>query len=114
MICTSGTQVARLEVAPFNGTALGPVEVIAQGTIAVPTWSADGNGLVYLEGIQPTGHFQLFYVNMAPPPTPAPTATPKPGASPTPPTPTPVPTPPVSKRLTVDNDFDATSAPVWF
>ena len=62
MICSSGTQVARLEVAPFNGTALGPAEVIAQGTIAVPTWSADGNGLVYLEGVQPTGHFQLFYV----------------------------------------------------
>ena len=114
MICSSGTQVARLEVAPFNGTALGPAEVIAQGTIAVPTWSADGNGLVYLEGVQPTGHFQLFYVNMAPPPTPAPTPTPKPGASPGPPTPTPAPTPPLSKQLTVDNDFDATSAPVWF
>ena len=66
--------------------------------------------------MQPTGHFQLSYVNMTPPPTPGPTATPRPGASPQakPPTPTPAPTPPIPKQLTVDNDFDATSAPVWF
>jgi Tol biopolymer transport system component len=97
MICTSGTQVARLEVAPFDGHTLGPAELITQGTLAVPAWSADGNGLVYLEAVQPTGHFQLFYVNLTPP---AP--------------PTPAPTPPVSKQLTLDNDFDAISAPVWF
>ena len=66
--------------------------------------------------VQPTGHFQLFYVNLAPPPPPSPTATPRPGATPnaTQPTPTPVPTPPVSRQLTLDQDFDATSAPVWF
>src|SRR5438105_7797731 len=114
MICTSGTQVARLEVAPFDGRTLGPVQVIAQGTLAVPAWSGDGNGLVYLGAVQPTGHFQIFYVNMTPPPPPKPTTVPQQGASPQPPTPTPTPTPPVLKQLTTDNDFDATSAPVWF
>jgi len=116
MICTSGTQVARLQVSTFNGSTLGPPEVIAQGLVAAPAWSADGNGLVYLGGLQPSGHFQLFYVNMTPPPPPTPTPTPKPGATPEtkPPTPTPAPTPPVSKQLTTDNDFDATSPPVWF
>jgi hypothetical protein len=113
MICTSGTQIARLEVAPFDGHSVGPAEVITQGTVAVPAWSADGKGLVYLGAVPPSGHFQLFYVNMTPPPPPP---TPKPGATPqaNPPTPTPTPTPPVPKQLTTDQDFDATSAPVWF
>jgi hypothetical protein len=116
MICTAGSQVAQLEVAHFDGRTLGPPEVIAQGTLAVPTWSADGNGLVYLGAVQPSGYFQLFYVNMTPPPAPTPTPTPKPGATPNakPPTPTPAPTPPVSKQLTTGNDFDATSTAIWF
>ena len=116
MICTSGSQVARLEVSHFDGRTVGAPEVIAQGTLATPAWSADGNGLVYLGAAQPSGYFQLFYVNMTPPPAPTPTRTPKPGATPSakPPTPTPVPTPPVSKQLTTENNFDATSAPIWF
>jgi len=114
MICTSGTQVARLEVAPFAAGVLGPRQVIAQGILAAPAWSSDGNGLAYLMSAQPSGHFQLFYVDLTPPPPPTPSPTPRPGATPEAPTPTPSPTPPVSKQLTTDDDFDATSAPVWF
>src|ERR1700730_11903619 len=116
MICTSGSQVVRLEVAHFDGRTLGPPQVIAQGTLAAPAWSADGNGLVYLEAVQPSGYFQLFYANMTPRPAPAPTPSAKPGATPAakPPTPTPVPPPPVSKQLTPGNNFDATSAAIWF
>jgi Tol biopolymer transport system component len=114
MICTSGTQVARLEVAHFDGRVLGPPQVIAQGALGVPAWSADGNGLVYLGTVQPSGHFQLFYVNLTPPPAPSPTPIPSPEATPQVTAPSPTPTPPVSKQLTTDNDFDATSAPIWF
>ena len=40
--------IVRLEVAHFDGRTVGVPEVIAQGTLAAPAWSADGNGLVYL------------------------------------------------------------------
>lgn len=116
MICTSGGQVARLEVASLTNGALGTPAVVAQGTIADPAWGPDGKSLVYLSAVPPDGTFQLFYLNLAPPPAPkakpAPTArSGKPATSPTAAAP---PTPYPPKQLTLDNDFDATSAPVWF
>jgi Tol biopolymer transport system component len=112
MICTSGGQVARLVTAPFDGNTLGPPATVASGTLAAPAWAPDGNSLVYYQGVAPSGHFQLMWLNLAAPPTPAPT--PKAGATPKPPTPVATPKPPVPKQVTTDNDFDATSSPVWF
>ncbi|MFZ0215649.1 MAG: hypothetical protein WAM30_06855 [Candidatus Dormiibacterota bacterium] len=122
MICTapSGT-TTDLVVASLQGTTLGPASVVASGPqLASPTWSPDGKSLLYIATVPPAQQFQLFLLDVPTPgaatPTPAPTptptarrhgkATPKPA-----PTPTPVTGP---RRLTDTNDFDATSAPVWF
>ncbi len=111
MICTSGTQVARLEVAPLQGDTLGPATVVAQGLVAAPAWSPDGTGLLFYQGVAPSGHFQLFYSKLGPAPAPVPA--PSPGASASA-SPAPAgPPPPAPRQLTTDNDFDATSAPVW-
>jgi WD40 repeat protein len=110
MICSGGGQVTRLIVAPLTNGVLGPPQVLAQGMIASPAWSGDGNGLVYLAAVQPSGHFQLFYLNTAPPAARAPSSRQGQAATPTAAPATPHP----PKKLTVDNDFDATSAPVWF
>jgi hypothetical protein len=84
--------------------------------IASPTWSPDGQSLLYFNA---TGAHQLFQIELLAVPTaqatPAPTATPTPKrgtkAKPTPtPTATPVPTP---QPLTTNNDFLATSSAVW-
>jgi Tol biopolymer transport system component len=128
MICTGGKQTARLEVAPFNGVSLGPARILLDGGLyAQPTWSPDGQALVYYAPGDAAGHFELWYLPMptvtAATATPAapPTATPKTTATATAratvtatPTPTPSPTPIAPMRVTQGVDLSATSAPAWF
>ena len=124
MICTGGKQFASLEIAHFDGSNLGPAQVLVSGQLAAqPTWSPDGSSLVYVAPQGLGGHFQLW---LQPVPAPAPPAStaPNPGstrgsqagrATPTPPqTPTPSPSPlsePI--QLTSGLDFDATSTIAW-
>jgi Tol biopolymer transport system component len=118
-ICSpaAGGAITSLEVATLSGGAIGAPQVVATGSmIASPTWSPDGQSLLYFNA---TGAHQLFQIELLAVPTaqatPAPTATPTPKrgtkAKPTPtPTATPVPTP---QPLTTNNDFLATSSAVW-
>lgn len=125
MVCTGGKQFASLEIAHFDGSSLGPAQVLVSGELAAqPTWSPDGSSLVYLAPQGVSGHFQLW---LQPVPVPAPPAStaPTPGATPRgsqasratptapqPPTPTPSPLPqPI--QLTSGLDFDATSTIAW-
>jgi WD40-like Beta Propeller Repeat len=129
MICTGGTQVSNVQVASFNGSAIGPrVTVVAGQMAAQPTWAPDGQGLVYLAAQGVSGHFQLWQQQVpATPPVPSPSAapvaaraaasraartpTPSPTASTSPSlTPTPLPAP---VQLTNNLDFDATSTIAW-
>ena len=113
MICTHGSQTARLEIAPFNGSSLGPHQVlVATGLNAVPTWSPDGRGIVYLAPAGIAGHFELWWVPVvAVLATPAATATP--AASPSASLAAP---PPAVKPVQVTEgvDLSATSAPAWY
>jgi Tol biopolymer transport system component len=94
MLCTSRSDTARLRLASFNGSTLGPIEHLVDGQLcAAPAWSPDGDGLVYLSPIGSAGRFQLWWLPLA-----------SPGA-----TSAPVPVP-----MTAGLDFDATSAPAWF
>jgi hypothetical protein len=127
MICTGGKQLANVEVAAFDGTTLGPREVVVSGQLAAqPTWAPDGQSLVYLAAQGISGHFQLWQQRVPPAtavPTPVPTlpAAPPRGARVGPPTPTPSvgaetpsPTPlPAPVQLTTNLDFDATSTIAW-
>src|SRR2546426_5232425 len=62
MICTGGKQTAKVEVAPFNGSALGPAKVLLNGGLfAAPAWSPDGKALAYFAPAGAAGHFQLWY-----------------------------------------------------
>ena len=94
MICSGGQQVAKLEVASFDGVTLGPLQVLVDGQLcATPVWQPDGLALAYLAPAGPAGRFQLWYLPLAA------------GASagPAPP-----------RRLTSGLDFDATSRIAWF
>ena len=111
MICRAGKQTTRLEIAPFNGTVLGPPRIVLDGGLfAEPTWSPDGRALAYLAPAGATGHFQLWYL-----PVPAPaTAAPSASGSASPASlvfPTPVPTP---VQVTEGVDLTATSPPAWY
>jgi len=127
MICTDGKQVASLEIAQFDGSNLGPPQVLVSGQLAAqPTWSPDGSSIVYLAPHGSGGHFQLWQVPAPAPPSispePSPTkgsqtarATPRPTPTPAA-TPTPTPTSsalPQPVELTSDLDFDATSTIAW-
>ncbi|MBV8445720.1 MAG: hypothetical protein JOZ92_07380 [Candidatus Dormibacteraeota bacterium] len=93
MICIGGTsgQSSRLEVASFNGTALGTPRVLVQDCLcSSPAWAPDGSGLVYYNTADATGHFEMWWLAGAA------TAAPKP-----------------TKLVTTSDDFDATSAPAW-
>lgn len=116
MICTHGSQTARLEIAPFNGTALGPHRVlVANGLNAVPTWSPDGRGLVYLAPAGIAGHFELWWL-----PVEAVLGSPSPSAV----TPSAATSPSASAtaqvvavkpvQVTQGVDLSATSAPAWY
>lgn len=121
MICSRGKQTTALEVAPFNGTAIGPARVLMEGGLySSPVWSPDGKALAYYAPTGLTGHFQLWYLPLAVTPTPSPTAIAK--ASPSAstsgsassivaPTPTPAPVP---VQVTEGVDLSATSPPVWY
>ena len=123
MICTGGRQVANIEIAPLDGTRLGPRQVLVTDLLAAqPTWAPDGKSLVFLAPQAITGHFQLWQ-QQVPAEAPSATATPTPlSHSPTAPSPSetggkPSPTaraaPPQQVQLTFDLDFDATSTIAW-
>lgn len=120
MICSGGKQTERLEVASFNGNALGPPRVLLDGGIyASPAWSPDGKALVYYAPSGAAGHFQLWWVALpvAATPSPTPTATHSPsgsGAASSIVVPTPLPANPVPVQVTQGVDLSATSAPAWY
>jgi hypothetical protein len=122
MICTSGKQTARLEVASFNGTTLGPARILLDGGLyAGPAWSPDGKALAYYAPSGGAGHFELWWLAVPAivAATPTPTATATPAHSPSaggassivvptlPPTPVPV-------QVTQGVDLSATSPPAWY
>jgi Tol biopolymer transport system component len=117
MVCSHGKQTASLEVAPFNGATLGPARVLLDsGLFASPVWSPDGKALAYLAPAGAAGHFQLWYLPLAPPAASAVAA-----ASPSTsaslgltPRPTPTPAPPAPVQVTQGVDLTATSPPAWY
>jgi WD40 repeat protein len=117
MVCSRGKQTAALEIAPFNGSALGPAQVLLDdGLYASPAWSPDGKAIAYLAPAGDAGHFQLWYLAL-PQPAPSPTASPSPspGVSPTAtPRPIPTPAPPAPLQVTQGVDLTGTSAPAWY
>jgi WD40-like Beta Propeller Repeat len=116
MVCSHGKQSTVLEVAPFDGTALGPARVLADGGLyASPAWSPDGKALAYFAPMGLTGHFQLWYLPIV-----VATATASASASRPPsasgsapaiiaPAPALVPV-----QVTEGVDLSATSPPVWY
>jgi hypothetical protein len=118
MVCSHGKQTAALEIAPFNGSALGPRKVLMQGGLyASPAWSPDGKALAYFAPQGETGHFQLWWLALPVAATPSPSisasalASTSPGAFVAAPTPTPAPVP---VQVTEGVDLSATSPPVWY
>jgi hypothetical protein len=75
--------------------------VAARGVVAAPAWAPDSSGLLYFQPQQPTGHFQLYHLQLPPAPSPG-RAAQAANANPMP------------RQVTEVNDFDATSTPVWF
>ena len=121
MICTGGKQTARLEVAPFNGTSLGPARILLDGGLyASPAWSPDGQALAYFAPSGAAGHFELWWLAVPAivTATPTPTATPASSASeggaassivvPS------LPATPVPVQVTQGVDLSATSPPAWY
>ena len=109
MICRAGKQTTRLEIAPFDGSSLGPARIVLDGGLyAEPTWEPDGQALAYFAPAGATGHFQLWYLPVPAPPTPAASAA---GTSPAVVFPTPRPTP---VQVTQGVDLTATSPPAWY
>jgi dipeptidyl aminopeptidase/acylaminoacyl peptidase len=121
MICRSGKQTARLEVAPFNGSSLGPARILLDGGLyASPAWSPDGQALAYFAPSGAAGHFELWWlaVPAVVVATPTPTATPahSPSAAggassivvPS------LPATPVPVQVTQGVDLSATSPPAWY
>lgn len=123
MVCSYGKEAASLEVAAFDGTSLGPRQVLVSGAQAAqPVWSPDGSRLIFLAPAGLSGRFQLWSA-AAPATLPAPTPPPRPSpararallpsASPseTPLVPAEPVRPPL--QLTANLDFDATSTIAW-
>ena len=91
MICTHQEQTARLVVASWNGTSLGPARTLVDGQLcAVPVWAPDGSGLAYLAPAEAGGGFQLWWL---------------PGAA--------GPAPAAPRQVTDDLGLDATSSLAW-
>jgi dipeptidyl aminopeptidase/acylaminoacyl peptidase len=121
MICRGGNQTAKLEVAPFNGTSLGPARTLIEGGLyASPAWSPDGQALAYFAPSGGAGHFELWWLAVPALATPTPAATATPAHSPSagsaassivipslPATPVPV-------QVTQGVDLSATSPPAWY
>jgi hypothetical protein len=121
MICHAGKQTARLEVASFNGTSLGPPRILLEGGLyASPAWSPDGQALAYFAPSGAAGHFELWWLAVPAVATasPTPTATPAHAASaggaassiilPS------LPATPVPVQVTQGVDLSATSPPAWY
>jgi dipeptidyl aminopeptidase/acylaminoacyl peptidase len=110
MVCTNGRQLASLQVAPFDGQKLGPREVLVEGQLdATPTWSPDGQSLLYAAPGGSDGHFQLWLVHLQ---TTMRSASPlNAGGASTSPSPPAAPRQP--RLVTTDLDLNATSAPLW-
>lgn len=99
LVCRSPGGLPTLEVAPFDGKALGPKQALAAPqALASPAWAPDGGGLAYFapEG-GGSGNFQLWWV-----------ALPKAGA-----TPSSAGVAPAPKQVTSGLDLDTTAAPAW-
>ena len=118
MICTGGKQTARLEVAPFTGSGLGPAKVLLEGGLyAAPSWSPDGTALAYFAPVGAAGHFQLWWLALPVAPTPsasASTSSSAGGLSSSIVVPTPLPSAPVPVQVTQGVDLSATSPPAWY
>jgi len=123
MICTGAGQVGNIEVAPFDGTKLGPRQALVSGLLAAqPTWAPDGRSLVFLAPQAISGHFQLWQQQVpvegrsataTPTPAPRSPAAPSPSETGGKPSPTAGAAPPKPVQLTFDLDFDATSTIAW-
>jgi hypothetical protein len=124
MICTYERQIARLEIAPWNGSTLGPRRAwILDQLVAQPTWAPDGSGIAYLAPGAGAAPFQLWFLPKAaynpPVPSPTPVPTPTPGGPYNGPLPSPTHAPavvaPVIKpiQITTNDGFDATSPMAW-
>lgn len=88
MVCVTGSRLAQVVVAPFDGHQLGERTVLVDGTLAAaPTWAPDGSGVVYFAPGKgdPGGGFQLWWAAMNAP----------------------------ARQLTTGLSFDALSPPVW-
>src|SRR5438876_3192528 len=115
MVCSHGKQSTSLEVAPFNGSALGAPHVLVDGRLyASPAWSPDGKALAYFAPQGQAGHFQLWWLPLPVNPPPSPTAASSPSTSASArasasvaPAPTPV-------QATEGVDLSATSPPAWY
>jgi WD40 repeat protein len=123
-ICTYERQIARLEVASWNGSSLGNrKEVITDQLVAQPTWAPDGSGIAYLSPGGNSGLFQLWFLPKdaynPPPPSPTPVPTPTPGGPYSGKLPSPTAAPPVVApvikpiQITTSDGFDATSTMAW-
>jgi hypothetical protein len=120
MICSGGKQTARLEVASFNGTTLGPPRILLDGGLyAAPAWSPDGQALAYYAPSGGAGHFELWWlavpavVAATPTPTATPSHSPSAGGASSIVVPTLPPTP-VPVQVTQGVDLSATSPPAWY
>ena len=117
MVCSHGKQSTSLEIAPFNGSALGARHVLLEGGLfASPAWSPDGKALAYFAPQGLAGHFQLWWLALpvaaTPPPSAAASAsTSKTGGASSIVAPTPAPSP---VQVTEGVDLSATSPPVWY
>jgi Tol biopolymer transport system component len=117
MICSRGKQTTALEIAAFNGTALGPVRVLIEGGLyGSPVWSPDGKALAYFAPAGLTGHFQLWYLPLAVAATPSATASTSPSASAqaSPSIVAPPQAAPMPVQVTEGVDLSATSPPAWY
>ena len=93
MICSNNQlQTSTLEVASWNGSTLGPLVELSPGPMAaMPTWSPNGQSLVFMNVPERALPFQLYWVPKA--------ASAKPGAP---------------QQVTQNLSLTATSAPVWY
>jgi hypothetical protein len=117
MICTGGKQTARLEVAPLNGTTLGPARVLLEGGLyASPAWSPDGQALAYFAPSGAAGHFELWWlaVPVAATPSATPAHTPAAGGAASSIVIPSLPVTPVPVQVTQGVDLTATSPPAWY